>query len=105
VDSARKVVRVLDFCLIDVPTGFTPNNDGLNDYFQPHNAFKADNYDFRVYNRWGQLVFQSRNWQEKWDGRFGGALQNPGVFVWMLSYKNRDTGKDVFRKGTVTLIR
>lgn len=105
VDSARKTVRVLDFCLIDVPTAFTPNNDGRNDYFQPHTAFKADNYDFRVYNRWGQLVFQSRSWQEKWDGRFGGVLQNPGVFVWMLSYKHRDTGKDVFRKGTVTLIR
>jgi gliding motility-associated-like protein len=105
VDSARKVVRVLDFCLIDVPTAFTPNNDGLNDFFHPHTAFKADNYDFRVYNRWGQLVFQTRNWQDKWDGRFGGVLQNPGVFVWMLSYKHRDTGKDVFRKGTVTLIR
>lgn len=104
-DSARKVVRVLDFCLIEVPTAFTPNNDGLNDYFQPHNAFKADNYDFRVYNRWGQLVFHSRNWQEKWDGRFNGAVQNQGVFVWMLSYKHRDTGKEVFRKGTVTLIR
>lgn len=104
-DSARKTVRVLDFCLIDVPTAFTPNNDGLNDYFHPHTAFKADNYDFRVYNRWGQLVFQTRNWQDKWDGRFGGLLQNPGVFVWMLSYKHRDTGKDVFRKGTVTLIR
>ncbi|MBN8685983.1 MAG: gliding motility-associated C-terminal domain-containing protein [Chitinophagales bacterium] len=105
VDSARKVVRVLDFCLIDVPTAFTPNNDGLNDYFQPHNAFKADNYDFRVYNRWGQLVFQSRNWQEKWDGRINGELQNPGVFVWMLSYTHRDTKKEVFRKGTVTIIR
>lgn len=105
VDSARKTVTVLDHCLIEVPTGFTPNNDGLNDFFQPHNALKADNYQFKVYNRWGQLVFQSRNWREKWDGKINGILQTTGVYVWMLSYTHRDTGKSVFRKGTVTLIR
>lgn len=104
-DSARKTLTVLDHCLIEVPSGFTPNNDGLNDFFQPHNALKADNYEFKVYNRWGQLVFQSRNWREKWDGKINGAYQTTGVFVWMLSYTHRDTGKQVFRKGTVTLIR
>lgn len=105
IDSARKTLTVLDHCLIEVPTAFTPNNDGLNDFFQPHNALKALNYEFRVFNRWGQLVFQSRNWREKWDGRINGAYQTTGVFVWMLSYTHRDTGKQVFRKGTVTLIR
>jgi gliding motility-associated-like protein len=104
-DSTRKTLTVLDFCLIDIPTAFTPNNDGLNDYFRPHNALKADQYDFKIYNRWGQLVFQSRNWQEKWDGRINGVLQTTGVYVWMLSYTHRDTKQPVFRKGTVTLIR
>ena len=104
-DSARRTLTVLDHCLIAVPTGFTPNNDGLNDRFGPHNALKADNYLFRVFNRWGQLVFQSRNWQEKWDGRFNGQIQTSGVFVWMLTYTNRDTGLPISMKGTVTLIR
>lgn len=104
-DSARHTLTVLDHCLIDVPTAFTPNNDGLNDYFRPHNALKADQYDFRVYNRWGQLIFSSRNWQEKWDGRINGLVQPTGVYVWMLRYVHRDTGQPVFRKGTVTLIR
>lgn len=104
-DSIRKTLTVLDFCNIEVPTGFTPNGDGLNDYFRPHNAIKADNYDFKVYNRWGQLVFQSNNWQDKWDGRYNGQLQGAGVFVWMLSYTHRDTKKAVFKKGVVTLIR
>lgn len=105
IDSARKTLTVLDHCLIEVPTAFTPNDDGLNDFFQPHNALKALNYEFRVFNRWGQLVFQSRNWREKWDGRINGAYQTTGVFVWMLSYTHKDTGKQVFRKGTVTVIR
>ncbi len=104
-DSARKTLTVLDFCLIDVPTAFTPNNDGLNDYFQPHNALKADNYEFKVYNRWGQLIFQSNNWRDKWDGKINGLLQPTAVYVWMLRYTDRDTKQPVFKKGTVTLIR
>lgn len=104
-DSTRKTLTVLDNCLIAVPTGFTPNNDGLNDFFRPNNAIKADNYEFKVYNRWGQLVFSTNNWQEKWDGRINGELQTTGVYVWMLRYTHRDTGKQVFQKGTVTLIR
>jgi len=104
-DSTRKTLTVLDFCLIDVPSAFTPNNDGLNDYFQPHNALKADNYEFKVYNRWGQLIFQSNNWMDKWDGKINGILQPTAVYVWMLRYTNKDTKQPVFKKGTVTLIR
>lgn len=104
-DSLEKSVRVLDHCLIEVPTAFTPNNDGLNDWFHPHNALKALNYHFRVFNRWGQLVFESRNWMERWDGKINGQSQTTGVYVWMLSYTHKDTGQPVFRKGTVTLIK
>lgn len=104
-DSTRKTLTVLDFCLIDVPTAFTPNNDGLNDYFQPHNALKADNYEFKIFNRWGQLIFQSNNWRDRWDGRLHGTLQPPDVYVWLLKYTHRDTKLPVFRKGTVMLIR
>lgn len=104
-DSTRHTLTVLDHCYIAVPTAFTPNNDGLNDYFWPHNALKADNLVFKVYNRWGQLVFQSANWRDRWDGKVKGVLQETGVYVWMLSYTNRDTKQQVFQKGTVTLIR
>lgn len=104
-DSTKRTVTVLDFCNINVPTAFTPNGDGLNDTFWPHNALKADNLIFKVYNRWGQLLFQSKTWRDKWDGKISGILQTTGVYVWMLSYTNRDTQKQVFQKGTVTLIR
>ncbi|MBM3412780.1 MAG: gliding motility-associated C-terminal domain-containing protein [Bacteroidetes bacterium] len=104
-DSAERIIKVLNHCLIDVPTAFTPNNDGLNDLFRPHNALKAINYHFRVFNRWGQLVFESRNWMEKWDGKINGQTQGTGVYVWILSYTHRDTGQSIFKKGTVTLIK
>jgi len=104
-DSTEKIIRVLDHCLIEVPNAFTPNNDGLNDWFSPHNALKANNYHFRIFNRWGQLVFETRNWMDKWDGRINGQPQAAGVYVWALSYTYRDTGTPVFKKGTVTLIK
>jgi gliding motility-associated-like protein len=104
-DSTRKIIRVLNNCVIAVPNAFTPNNDGLNDFFWPHNALKADNLEFKVYNRWGQLMFSSRNWMDKWNGKFNGVDQPAGVYVWFLRYTHRDTGQKVFQKGTVMLIR
>lgn len=104
-DSMRKKVRVLSNCFIAVPTAFTPNGDGLNDYLYPNDAFKADNLEFSVYNRWGQQVFHTRDWTHKWDGRVNGVMQSSGVYVWYLSYTHRDTGEKVFQKGTTTLIR
>jgi gliding motility-associated-like protein len=104
-DSSEKIVKVLDHCLIEVPNAFTPNGDGLNDSFSPHNALKASSYSFTIFNRWGQLVYQTNNWMDRWDGRVNGLLQSAGVYVWKLSYRNRDTGRSVFKKGTVTLIR
>jgi gliding motility-associated-like protein len=104
-DSGRKILTVLNNCFIAVPSAFTPNNDGLNDYFGPHNAVKALNLDFKVFNRWGQLVFHSRDWRQKWNGKINGVLEPSGVYVWMLSYTHSDTNQQVFQKGTVTLIR
>jgi gliding motility-associated-like protein len=104
-DSMSKKLKVLDNCFIAVPTAFTPNGDGLNDFLRPNNALKADNLEFKVFNRWGQLVFSSRNWLEKWNGKIKGLEQSSGVYVWFLNYTHRDTGKKVFQKGTTTLIR
>jgi len=50
-------------------------------------------------------MFHSRNWQEKWDGRWNGREQPGGVYVWMLTYTVPGSGQSVSRKGTVTLIR
>jgi gliding motility-associated-like protein len=98
-------IDVLKSCYIAVPSAFTPNGDGLNDYLYPLNALKADNLEFKVYNRWGQLVFSSENWLSKWDGTIGGHPAPADTYVWMLHYVDRDTGKSVFQKGTSLLVR
>ena len=91
-------------CYIAVPSGFTPNNDGLNDFLYPLNAYKANNLLFRVFNRNGQMVFQTKDWTQKWDGNTKGIPQPVGVYVWMLSYTDENK-KNISLKGTTTLIR
>ncbi len=105
IDTFKKTIKILNNCLVKVPNAFTPNSDGLNDFLYPLNAIKATNMQFKIYNRLGQLVFNSRHWSNKWDGKVNGILQQTGVFVWILSYTNSDTGQQIFSKGTSLLLR
>lgn len=87
-----------------VPTGFTPNGDGRNDRFTPFPVgIKSLNY-FRVYNRWGQLVFSTNALHTGWDGTLGGRQQSSGTYVWMAEGVTLQ-GKLITKKGIVTLIR
>ena len=104
-DIAVQNIKVVNNCYIAVPSAFTPNNDGLNDYLFPINAYKAIDLLFRVYNRLGQLIFESRNWQNKWDGNFKGQPAEPGAYVWILQYFDRDSKKSIEQKGSSLLIR
>jgi gliding motility-associated-like protein len=103
--TASNDVMVLKSCYIAVPTGFTPNNDGLNDYLGPLNAYKTENLLFKVFNRMGNVVFETTDWQKKWDGRINGILQPSGTYVWYLTYTDTDTKKVVNLSGTSVLIR
>lgn len=104
-DTVKKVIRALSHCHINVPSAFTPNGDGKNDYLYPLNAVKADDLEFKVYNRYGQLVFSTRDWTRKWDGRIKGQIQDTGVYAWLLSYIHHDTKEKIFLKGTTLLLR
>jgi len=104
-DSATVKVTVFKTIpYVFVPTAFTPNGDGLNDVIRPIAVgVQKINY-FRVFNRWGQLVFSTTTNEQGWDGKIGGTPQASNVYVWMVSaidYLN----KPIFLKVTVTLIR
>jgi gliding motility-associated-like protein len=98
-------ITKLQSCYITVPNAFTPNNDGKNDFLYPLNAYTATDLGFQVFNRFGQLVFETRDWTHKWDGTMGGMPQGTGTYVWMLRYTDGSSGKKVFLKGTTVLIR
>ncbi len=104
-DSTYKLIYVFPNCYIAVPSAFTPNGDGLNDYLYPLNAFKAGDLLFRVYNRYGQVIFETRSWSRKWDGTVNGQPQPSGTYVWTLDYIDTDKQQRVSLKGTTVLIR
>jgi gliding motility-associated-like protein len=104
-DSASVLVRIFKTNpRIFVPTGFTPNGDGLNDYLKPIAVGIERIEYFRVYNRWGQLVFSTTVNEQGWDGRIRGKPQTTNTYVWMVKAVDY-TGRSVFQKGTSTLIR
>ncbi len=89
---------------IFIPTGFTPNSDGRNDILRPILAgIQRFNY-FRIYNRWGQLLFSTTEEGAGWDGSFGRQEQPSGTYVFMAQGVDYQ-GKVISKKGTVVLIR
>jgi gliding motility-associated-like protein len=89
--------------VIDVPTGFTPNNDSYNDILFVRGGPFLE-FTFRIYNEWGNEVFVSKTPQEGWDGEYKSQEQPPGVYVWVLQGETTD-GEVVSMSGEVTLIR
>ncbi len=87
-----------------IPSAFTPNGDGLNDVFRPTIAGMKQFLYFRVYNRWGQLLFNTSALDKGWDGTYNGTKQESGTYVYAIEaidYKNNPYSK----KGTFVLIR
>jgi gliding motility-associated-like protein len=103
-DTAFHITKIPNNCYIAVPSAFTPNSDGLNDFLYPLNAYKATNLSFRVFNRNGQRVFEGKDWTQKWDGSINGVAQPGGVYVWILTYTDEKQMK-ISLKGTTVLIR
>lgn len=87
-----------------IPNAFTPNRDGRNDLFRPLLFGIVKQYRFIVFNRWGEIVYQTTELQKGWNGAVQGSTQDTGVFVWTCTYQLE--GENVkTEKGTVTLIR
>lgn len=87
-----------------IPNTFTPNNDGKNDIFRVRGP-SYNKFYFAVYNRWGELIWETNNVNDGWDGTFKGTQSDAGVFGWYLKAACGDGKEEFFRKGNVTLIR
>ncbi|UYQ91935.1 gliding motility-associated C-terminal domain-containing protein [Chitinophaga horti] len=104
-DTATQFITLVNSCFTDVPTAFTPNGDGLNDFLYPLNGYKTKELDFRVFNRAGNEIFHSTSWTRRWDGTVNGRKADVGTYAWTLRYVNSETGEKFFLKGTSVLIR
>lgn len=99
--TIRKNIEVVEDFQIYVPTGFTPNNDGLNDIFKPIcTGYKLKGFDFRIYNRFGQEIFFTDNPEIGWDPQ---NIQSD-VYVWKLTVRSL-LNEDKMMEGTITIFR
>ncbi|MEO7393560.1 MAG: gliding motility-associated C-terminal domain-containing protein [Chitinophagaceae bacterium] len=99
--SATDMVRVYVYKEIFVPTGFTPDGDGLNDTWNIPALGAFGNFDLSVFNRYGQLIFLNKDINRAWDGKYNGLPQPSGVYIYII--KMKESG--VLLKGTVQIIR
>jgi gliding motility-associated-like protein len=98
-------IEVLPKSSVDVPTAFTPNGDGINDVIYVDGwGIKKLNF-FRIYNRWGQLLFESNDIKVGWDGTYMGVPQNMETYVWQVSVETYIDEKPLFKTSTFKLLR
>ena len=99
------IIKVIQYNNIYIPTAFTPNNDGKNEVFKI--VYDRDLLDismFRIYNRYGEMIFETRNAEIGWDGTFNNTPANTGVYVYYFEL-DCYSGETNFIKGNVTLLR
>jgi trimeric autotransporter adhesin len=107
VDTAYGSVFVNEELIVYVPNTFTPDNDQFNEVFKPvlHSGFDPYNYHLILFNRWGEVMFESYDADYGWDGTYGGKRVQDGTYIWVLTVKrNNVDDREVF-KGHVNIIR
>ena len=87
-----------------IPGAFTPNNDGKNDVFRPLVFGKVTSFKLQVFDRAGQVIFQTTDPHQGWDGLNKGMTYPTRVFVWQCSYQ-LDNQQPAYQKGTVMIVR
>ena len=89
--------------LVDVPSGFSPNGDGVNDVVYVK-GYGIEKMTFRIFNRWGEKVFESTNMNNGWDGRYKGVMQEMEVYQYTLNVTFFDKSNTT-KKGSITLLK
>jgi gliding motility-associated-like protein len=100
-------VDVKKDCYIDVPNSFTPNNDGVNDYFFPRQELSEGvaGFTMQVFDRWGEKIFETTKANGRgWDGKFNGKDQPQGVYIYIINVVLKN-GRTEHYTGNVTLLR
>jgi gliding motility-associated-like protein len=110
VSNQQETVVVVQNCpeeLIYIPNTFTPDGNELNQVFLPVFTSGFDQYDYEllIFNRWGNLIFESHDHKMGWDGTFNNAYAQDGTYSWIIRYGNVETDKKTEIRGFITIIK
>lgn len=105
-DTITSLVVVEEKLLIYVPNTFTPDNDDYNQVFLPilTQGFDPYNYELLIFNRWGEILFESHDSDVGWNGRYGGKIVQDGTYVWKINVKDKKGIMQQY-KGHINLLR
>ena len=106
-DTAYATITISEDVIFYVPNTFTPDGDNFNEYFLPVFTSGYDPYDFDlfIFNRWGEIVWESHDASAGWDGTYGGKLVQDGVYTWKIEFKTTETDERRMVSGHVNVIR
>lgn len=107
IDSARIVISVTDELYWFVPNSFTPDGDEVNNYFTPifSPGFDVQDYTFLIFNRWGEVIFESKDMTVGWDGTYIGQICKEGTYTYRITLKEKNLDKRYEISGHVNLFK
>ena len=109
VDSIQLVIPYDEQEIFYVPNTFTPDGDNFNQIFTPvfYSGYDPYNFEMIIFNRWGEIIFETKNAERGWDGSYGkgGVKAQDGIYTWKITYKNPETDERKIALGHVTLLR
>ncbi|MBK7129870.1 MAG: gliding motility-associated C-terminal domain-containing protein [Crocinitomicaceae bacterium] len=107
-DTAQQLVIIQDVIIFYVPNVFTPDHDDFNEVFKPVFTSGYDPFDYHltIFNRWGEIVFESYNAEYGWDGTYSDqGLVQDGVYIWQIEFKENMSDKRHTHRGHVTVLK
>lgn len=106
-DTVYAIIQVQEDLIFYVPNTFTPDGDAYNETFLPIFTSGFDPFDFNllIFNRWGEILFESNNHEVGWDGKYGGKIVKDGTYIWKIEFKTKYTDERQVHHGHVNLLR
>ena len=106
-DTTAKIVTINEELIFYIPNAFTPDGDTYNQTFQPvfRSGFDPNDFTMLLFNRWGEVIFESHDAAVGWDGTFGGNMVQDDVITWVIEFKIIRKDKHVRHTGHVNILR
>lgn len=106
-DTTYRIISVKEELIYYIPNSFTPNGDPNNQYFQPvfTTGFDPQEFEIKVYNRWGEVIWESYDASVGWDGTYEGKLSPSGTYLWVIRFKTIYNNERKILSGQVTLLK
>lgn len=106
-DTTHQKITIDELVIVYIPNAFTPNSDPFNQAFGPVfiPGFTPKDYHFMIFNRWGELIWESTDQSETWDGTYINGFVEDGTYVWELTFRENKSDKKYRNYGHVTIIK